>query len=130
MKVSKLGAGYVKRDGTDYRCIDCWKFIPETERCAEAHEHETARPFGSCINWAQGPAVPGLKPRGAYTLEELGYTEDRNGTKCKRCRFYDIEAKNYCHVVDENSEGDTPGIIDPNACCDNQEPRNPTMRSL
>lgn len=120
-KVTKVGAGYVHHAGSDYRCRECWKFIPATNQCAEFRSQDTAKPHGTCTYWAFGKPVAGLKPSGAFTPAELGYTEDPNGTKCIRCKYFD--SKGYCQKVDESSPGDDPGKITPGACCANQTPK-------
>lgn len=120
-KIPKVAVGYVYRYGTDYRCKDCWKFIPKTQQCAEYGKTDTARANGYCILWAFGTPKPGLVPTGAYTPLETGYGEKVNGTKCYRCGNF-IQG-DLCKRVDEKSPGDTPGKIDPNACCQAQYPK-------
>lgn len=50
---------------------------------------------------------------GMYTKIELGYVENKQGFSCKRC---DLKGQD-CSQVDKNSEGDTPGRIEANTCC-------------
>lgn len=119
-KIAKAIVVYVHIPDTDYRCSDCWKFIPETLRCAELGLSDVVLPQGYCELWSYGSPIPGLQPLGCYRPEQVGYGEDPRGTKCRRCVNYD---NGYCKVVDEASAGDDPGRIDPNACCNAQEPR-------
>jgi hypothetical protein len=111
--ISKVGAGYVYRKDTDYRCADCWKFIPQTERCVEFGPGKRVLATGYCINWSPGERVHFLPPMGSYQSAQLGYGEDPRGTKCGRCKHFDgLDA---CEIVE--------GRIDRDACCNNQEPR-------
>jgi hypothetical protein len=120
-KVTKEGAGYIHRDGTDYRCRDCVLFIPKSKRCAIHRNEDLIQPNGYCTQWAEGKPQPGLVPLGCYTPKETGYGELRNGTKCVRCVFFN--GSNDCKRVNKDSSGDDPGSINPNACCANQQPR-------
>jgi hypothetical protein len=111
-KISKVGAGYVFRPGTEYRCKDCWKFIPGSEQCAEIASIREIKPGGYCILWSKG------EPRhqqvfGNYTVEEVGYGELPNGTLCRRCEHFD--GAHSCEIVE--------GEIKHGACCDNQQPK-------
>lgn len=119
-KVTKVGAGYVHRPNTEYRCKDCLLFIPGSQQCALFRPQDVVKASGTCIYWANGTPMMGIKPQGAYTPKEAGYTEASNGTLCRRCRFFDGP---YCKKVDEKSPGDDPGKIHPEACCANQEPK-------
>lgn len=112
-KVTKVGAGYVYVKGTDYRCGDCWKFIKSTQQCAELASSDTVKSNGTCILWSYGASKPGMKPTGAYTKAEVGYTENPNGTLCRRCEYFN--GADACQKVE--------GAINPHACCSNQEPR-------
>lgn len=121
VQISKVGAGYAHVKGTDYRCIDCWKFISKRQKCAELREQDTVRANGYCIQWSFGPEVAGLKPMGAYTPAEVGYGEDPRGTLCSRCQnFKQVWARNFrrawfgCRIV--------RGVIARGACCNNQKP--------
>ena len=124
-KASKTDAGYVHRIGTDYRCIDCWKFIAETEQCAEYRVTDSAKVNGTCTEWSfNNPLVMiagVVVPNGALSPEVTGYTEDPKGTKCIRCAHFD--PLGFCERVDEKSIGDDPGEINPNACCRFQKPK-------
>lgn len=120
-KITKVGAGYLHVLETDYRCSDCWKFIPETSRCAELGISDVVRPNGYCTMFSYGSPVPGLQPWGSYRPEQVGYGELPDGTRCKNCEYFSVIGD--CKIVDKNSIGDDPGMITSNGCCANQEPR-------
>lgn len=111
--ISKVGAGYVYRKGTDYRCKDCWKFIDQLEKCAELGFRDTVKPQGYCTLWSNGKTTYYKPTMDAYTKEQVGYGELANGTKCGRCKHFD--GRDSCEIVE--------GKIDKDACCNNQEPR-------
>lgn len=114
VQISKIGAGYVYRAGTDYRCKDCWKFIAKTGECSEIEPSKEIKPEGYCILWSEGkPAYAAGLHSGNYTPEEVGYGEDPNGTLCRRCKHFDGSSR--CEIV--------KGEIKFGACCDNQEPK-------
>jgi hypothetical protein len=124
VKVTKNGATYVFRHDTDYRCEDCWKWLPDTEQCLEFRPQDVVKAHGYCSYWSFGePGMIDAEPTGSYLPEELGYSEDPHGTQCHRCIYKNPGDDTYCHRVDESSPGDTPGQIHPNGCCANQEPR-------
>lgn len=112
VQISKVGAGYVYRKGTDYRCADCWKFIAQIQRCAELGPRDVVRKNGYCTLWASGETKHFLPTHGSYSPEQVAYGEDPRGTKCGRCVHFDgLDA---CEIV--------KGRIDKDACCNNQEP--------
>lgn len=113
VKISKVGAGYVHVPRTEYRCRDCWKFLPKLHRCAEITTGERIESHGYCILWSKGGPDPGLNVRGHYTAAEVGYGTLVAGTLCRRCTHFN--GKDACEIV--------RGRIDPQGCCDNQEPR-------
>ena len=113
VRISKVGAGYVYRKGTEYRCKDCWKYIKETGECGELAPDQHVKPNGYCILWSQGGNAQNFYTHGDYTPAEVGYGEKTNGTLCRRCEHFDGASK--CELVE--------GVILPGACCDNQEPK-------
>ena len=113
VRISKVGAGYVYRKGTEYRCKDCWKYLPKFERCQELSDSAVVKPNGYCILWSEGKPDNDGWVSGAYTPAEVGYGEKTNGTLCRRCEHFDGASK--CELVE--------GVILPGACCDNQEPK-------
>jgi hypothetical protein len=119
--VTKVGAGYIHIQGTDYRCSDCSLFIPGTRRCAAHGKNDLIRANGYCIEFLYGAPNNDLVPIGSVTKLQSGYGEDVDGTKCYRCRFFN--GKIECSKVDRNSPGDNPGKIHPDACCANQQPK-------
>lgn len=126
-KVTKAAAGYVYRAGTDYRCVECWKFVEPSRRCLSHGVQDVIAAKGYCTYWEQGKPVSAGQPRGSLSKIESGYGELANGTKCRRCINFDGP---YCKRVDEKSPGDTPGRIDPDGCCSLQEPRHGRDKSL
>src|SRR6185295_7691300 len=126
-KVTKTGAGYVLIAQTDYRCRDCWKFLPDhalTEpsgRCAELGPDDVVKPNGYCTLWSYGnPQAAGtsLKPSRAWEPHEVGYGEDLNGTKCGRCEYFlASDARGLTGACEK-----VRGGINAKACCNNQEP--------
>ena len=89
-------------------------------KCAKFGRGDTARANGTCILWPLGAPVQ-ITPNNSYTSSELGYTENPNGTKCKRCSNF--LAPNDCRMVDRSSPGDDPRVIHPEACCAAQSPK-------
>lgn len=120
-QITKTDAGYVHRDGVDYRCRECWKFLPSQNACASLQLTDTVRANGTCILWEIGPPRPGLMPLGCFEKDQVGYTENPNGTKCYRCVMF--LPSGACMRVDKNSPGDDPKRIDRNGCCNSQSPR-------
>ena len=115
-KITKVGAGYVYREGAEYRCDECWKFIPSRGKCAEIRSMRIIRPNGYCIQWSKGKPGRVSEVYGDYAPEEVGYGEKPEGTLCRRCDHFD--GTNRCEVVGKNDPEIKPG-----ACCDNQEPK-------
>ena len=111
--VKPLKSGDKPEQGTDYPAGCAW-FGPN---------HKISPMRGSCIYFAHdGPDRPIIPWLALFTPVELGYTERKsdNGFSCKRCEYYGV-TQHICSRVDENSEGDTPGEIHPNSCCDFQD---------
>ena len=113
VKITKIGAGYVERQGTDYRCSDCWIFIPDKQRCGTFGANDVVKPSGYCVYWEFGKPLVGIRPMNSYTPAQAGYGEKVNGTKCQRCKHSD--GKGNCEIVE--------GPIKPNGCCNNQSPK-------
>ena len=112
VQITKVGAGYVYRKGTDYRCADCWMFEPSELSCAQFSPLRTVRPNGYCTAWSEGPSRH-ARNTSAYEPAQLGYGELPNGTKCGRCKHFN--GRDACEIVQ--------GKIDKDACCNNQEPK-------
>jgi hypothetical protein len=116
VKITKVGAGYVHRAGSDYRCSECIHFLSDIKRCFLLGSDDVIAPEGYCIEWAKG-ARPADdhdwddKPQGCYSKAEVGYGTKKNGTLCERCKHFDA---GYCEIVE--------GRIEPGGCCNSQSP--------
>ncbi len=128
-KIPKEAVLYIFRPETQYTCNKCVNYHATNmeapaAKCALLAAKETIKPFGSCGFWIHmdpfaenSPFIPSL----AVLLKtQAGYAENKNGFSCKRCEYFDPE-KLDCRKVDKDSEGDTPGMIHPNACCNRWE---------
>lgn len=127
-KIPKEAVLYVFRPETQYTCDKCVfskdKNHPDSTKCKILGATESINPYGSCGFWIHmdphGEKTPEIPWIGAITKIQAGYDENKQGFSCKRCEYFDPE-KMDCSKVDKNSEGDTPGIIHPNACCNRWE---------
>lgn len=120
-KIGRVEAGYLYIQGTDYRCSDCWCFIPgkagSDGLCQQFSKDDIVSPHGYCNMFAYGNPVANAIPRKAYTPDEVGYGEDSRGTKCVRCRHFmstGSSGAGVCEVVE--------GSVKTGACCNSQEP--------
>jgi hypothetical protein len=121
-KISKAEAGYQYHPDIQYRCSDCVMMKPAKKGsacCWFGPSVPISPETGSCNYFAhahpeQKPDVPWLS---LFTKEQLGYLENAQGFSCKRCEEF-IFPRHECKKVDRNSEGDTPGEISPDGCCD------------
>lgn len=109
-------------DVSDYTCGSCIfeKDANGKDYCALFGPSTTiSEHTGSCNEWLHGEPerekidVPWLS---LATKEQLGYAENANGFSCKRCANF-IVGRNDCLRVGKDSRGDTPGQINPDACC-------------
>lgn len=121
-KVSKQGALYIHRKGTDYQCKDCIMFIPDKERCLIHSDVQVIKPEGTCGYFVKGKPYPGLRPTGALSKLESGYIDYKPTGGCDHCEYF-FKTKKDCMVVDKDTPGDDPGSIEPDACCANFERR-------
>lgn len=111
-KVPKQAVLYILVPETEYCCEDC-AFFTAPEYCAVFGD-ETVKSCGSCGVFMRGEDCGDID--GApLTKLQAGYAENEPGFSCKRCGNF--EKGNECKVVDKDSEGDTPGEIHPDACC-------------
>ena len=108
---------YLHVEGTDYECKDCMLFI-KNQRCMVHGKDDVILETDSCGLFIYGESYDKGAPMGLYTPERSGLTHSKNGFSCKRCEYFNPPEKK-CSEVDENSDGDDPGIIHPNACCNN-----------
>lgn len=114
-KLSKEAVLYLYRENTQYECKDCQLWI-KNNRCMIHGPDDEIKSFGSCGYWIHGTPLEEGHPNGAVTKTQSGYTENQDGFSCKRCEYFSAE-KLKCAKVDQNSKGDTPGIIHQDACC-------------
>jgi len=127
-KIQKEAVLYVFRPETQYTCDKCIfsknKKYPNSTKCKIFGVNEDIKPYGSCGFWIHAdnlnentPEIPYI---GLITKEESGYDENKEGFSCKRCEYFDMK-NNDCEKVNKNSQGDTYGMIHPNACCNKWE---------
>ena len=123
-KIKKEVVLYAFNPETQYTCGQCVNHIPKTNTCALFGENDPISPDkGSCGFYVhEDGEKTGIfnKPLGNITKVQAGYFENKYGFSCKRCKYFLI-GKNDCKEIDKNSEGLTPNIIHPNACCNNWE---------
>jgi hypothetical protein len=130
-KIPKEAVLYIFRPEVNITCQKC-VFIKggnkaknvDGDKCAVLGPTETiSAKSGSCGFYIHGDLgeageVPWI---GFITKPEAGYFENKTGFQCKRCEYFDAKTMD-CEKVDKDSEGDTPGIIHPDACCNRWEP--------
>lgn len=119
-KASKSAALYVFYPGTKYTCSEC-VFMKEKSTGAFTCTFfvpgkNNVELWGSCNYYVKGK-VGSVEGPYEKTKIESGYMENKEGFSCKRCEYFNPPKKK-CEKVDENSPGNTPGIIHPDACCD------------
>jgi len=114
-KITKVGAGYVYREGSNYRCRECVHFMADKERCFLLGPAARVGENWYCIMWAQGK-TPFISLRDwaeSYRPSEVGLGNLKNGTQCRRCEHFN--GSHSCEIVE--------GSIDPGGCCDSQTPK-------
>lgn len=121
-KIKKEAVLYAFNPETQYTCGQCFNRKPGTNVCSLFGPEDPISPdSGSCGFYAHedgtksGIFAPIV---GVISKLQAGYAENKNGFSCKRCEYFMV-GKNDCHAVDKSSPGLTPGIIHPNACCNN-----------
>lgn len=120
-KDSKSSVGYMLKPATQYCCSDCVMFLDEKHRCMILGDENVLVTSG-CNNFVPGtPASFGENPLYVLNGLEVGLTHTDYGFSCKRCIHFNEENWD-CEEVDKNSEGDTLGMIHPDACCNEWEP--------
>ena len=121
-KDSKASVGYMFKPNTQYVCGDCRDYIPDSLRCVPHGASDTFLPLDGCNIFVPGtPHTDNVFPLGALTKGESGFMRSNYGFSCKRCEHFNPEAFD-CEEVDKDSPGDTPGMIHPDACCNEWEP--------
>jgi hypothetical protein len=111
---------YIHVQGTDYECKDCLMFIMN-ERCLIHRKDDVIKATDSCGLFIYGKAIENARPLGIITPTQSGLTHSTTGFSCKRCTYFNSNAQK-CTQVDETSDGDDPGIIHPDACCNAWSP--------
>jgi len=120
-KIPKEAVLYIFRPEVNITCGKC-VFVKKSQ-CAVFGPSESISPErGSCGFYIHGDLgeakeMPWI---GFITKVEAGYAENTNGFQCKRCEYFD-SPKLDCEKVDKDSDGDTPGVIHPNGCCNRWE---------
>lgn len=129
-KIPKEVVGYVFNPETQYQCSVCVysknkDYPKQTKKCKILGPTDDISKAGSCILWIHmdptkegTPEIPWIA---MMTKQQVGYAENEMGFSCKRCEYFDA-GKMDCQKVDKDSDGLTPGIIHPNACCNHWEP--------
>jgi len=121
-KLPKAAVLYIHVPGTDYECEDCLLFIVG-ERCLVHRKDDVIKATDSCGLFLYGKALENARPIGIVTPIQSGLTHSKNGFSCKRCTYFNSPQQK-CAKVDENSDGDDPGIIHADACCNVWSPLN------
>ena len=131
-KASKSDASYVFWPETEYRCSDQCTQLHSPDICCKFGELDKIdADAGSCDYYEHGGATSWNSPvTGLLTKSAAGYSENsaKVGFGCKRCEYFDPASLD-CTRVDKDSQGFTPGMIHPNACC-NFESLDATRGSL
>jgi len=124
-KIKKEVVLYAFNPETQYTCGQCFNRQPNTNICSLFGPNDLISPkTGSCGFYVHedgeksGIYSPDL---GVITKLQAGYAENKQGFSCKRCEYFQT-GKNDCSKIDKDSNGLTPGIIHPNACCNHWEP--------
>lgn len=120
---NKSAVGYMHKPATEYICGDCIFYLDDKKRC-QLLGSDVVLVYDGCNNFC--PGTPGSisasgDPLFILNPNEVGLTHSEYGFSCKRCVHFD--GKNWaCDEVDRSSEGDDPGMIHPDACCNEWEP--------
>lgn len=114
-KIDKMSVLYLHIIGTDYECKDCILFIKDGQ-CVIHRPNDDIKATDSCGLFVYGRAMENGRPLGIITPQQSGLVHSKNGFSCKRCKFFN-PGHNVCSQVDENTPGDDPGQIHPDACC-------------
>lgn len=118
-KIEKSVVLYINLPETNYTCAECIYY--KERKCALYGPTVSINAYGGCNMWIHGEAGQYNMPwLGLLTKLQTGYMENKLGFSCKRCEEF-IAGKNACEKVNRFSEGDDPGMIHPNACCNRFE---------
>lgn len=114
-KWPKQAALYMFKPESGYVCSQCIMY--NDKKCKLFPETEKISPDGSCNFFIHGHADKfEISQIGLLSKEMAGYEDPQGGFFCKNCEYF-MDKTNDCQRVDKLSEGDTPGIIHPQACC-------------
>ncbi len=116
-KIHKSAVLYIHDAGTQYTCSDCVFY--KQGRCALFGPAVNIQPYGSCGFFVQGHTKLVVPWISGVSKTEAGYVENEPGFSCKRCEEFTLSGD--CKKVDKNSEGNDPGEIHKNACCNRWE---------
>lgn len=123
-KFPKEAVLYSYRPETNYTCGECVFAKDKATKCALYGPGENIKPEGSCGLWLHAdpdsPLAEKVPYLGLITKVESGYTENKNGFTCGRCEYF-LPKQQGCKKVRKDSDGDTPGIISADACCNRWE---------
>jgi hypothetical protein len=138
--ITKAQAGYIMVPHSTYTCGECVSYDADDRRCLFLSPSSIVLPFDGCNYFAPGEPesiIPkdgkgldadGDSAMGLLSDQEAGLVRSNFGFSCKRCANY-IGNMFDCQLVDKDSEGATPGMIVPDACCNCWIP-DPTNSSL
>lgn len=117
-KWPKEAALYIFKPESGYVCGECVFY--NNKKCNLFSDAEKIDPNGSCNLFVHGHAKDYTIGRiGVLTKLLAGYEDPQGGFSCKNCEYF--LTANDCKKVDKTSEGDTPGMIHPEACCNRWE---------
>ncbi len=120
--IPKEAVLYIFRPEVNITCGKC-VFLRDGTKCAVLGPAESVSPVtGSCGFYIHGDlgeahVIPWI---GFITKVEAGYADNKQGFQCKRCEYFDVDDAD-CSEVDKDSDGDTPGMIHMDACCNRWE---------
>jgi hypothetical protein len=119
-KFPKEAVLYMYRPETKYQCSECVFAKEGATKCAVFGPTEIIKPEGGCGFYLhqepESKTAQSIPYLNLATKIEAGYEENRQGFTCGRCEYFSNK-KQDCKKVRKDSIGDTPGIIDPGACC-------------
>lgn len=118
--IPKQAALYIYRPEVRIVCQEC-VFVKGSKCALFGPDTDISRTTGTCGFYIHGEESADMPWIGYVTKVEAGYMENKTGFQCMRCEEWNMKQQS-CKKVDKNSQGDTPGIIAANACCNLWEP--------